>query len=323
MLRFFPPYVTWVLLGLVLGLRTISAGAEPLRVAIADLPYFTPALVAGWQNFFAAEGVDVQVVRCVNGKRCLQHLIDKEVDVATVADTPIMVAVHGGVPFDILATMTTSRDNTMVARKDRGINTPADLRGKRIGFVRGTSGHYFTDTFLTFNGITPDQVTLVELDSARAPQQIAAGDVDAAGLYQPHGPTALGLLGDKGLTLISPRLYTATMNLVSRPGVNDGDLSKLLRAIKRSIDYIQEDEARAKSLVAQRLKIDPTALNQTWDALNFRLSLGQSLLTTLEAESRWARRSGLVAREAAPDFLVRMRPGPLRTVDPTAITLIK
>ncbi len=298
------------------------AVAQPLRIAVAQLPYFSPALVANWQGFFAAEGLAVEIVPCVNGKRCLKHLTDKEVDVATVADTPIVTAVHDGLPFHILATMTTARDNSFVVRKDRGITLPADLRGKRIGFVRGTTGHYFTDTFLTFHGIGPDQVTLVELDPARAPQQIAAGEVDAAGLYQPHGPAALRLLGDKGLVLSAPRLYTVTMNLVAQPGLSDADAVKLLRALQRGIAYIRADPPRAQALVASQLKLDSKVLDETWRLLSFRLSMGQSLLTTLEAESRWMRRTGQVKGDEIPDFLARMRSGPLRAVDPTAFNLV-
>lgn len=314
----------WLLLTAQLLLTCWAAPtiAQPLRIAVAQLPYFSPALVAGWQGFFAAEGLAVEIVPCVNGRRCLKHLTDKEVDVATVADTPIVTAVHEGLPFQILATMTTSRDNSFVVRADRGIASPTDLRGKRIGYVRGTTGHYFTDTFLTFHGIGLDQVTLVELDSSRAPQQLAEGEVDAAGLYQPHGPAAMRLLGEKGRVLPAPRLYTATMNLVAKPGLSDADAVKLLRALQRATDYLRADQSRAQALVASQLKLDPKVVNEAWEMLSFRLSLGQSLLTTLEAESRWMRRTGQVKGDSSPDFLSRMRPGPLRSADPTAVTLV-
>lgn len=322
------PYRRWahrillVAAQLLLAIWVTPTFAQPLRVAVAQLPYFSPALIAGWQGFFAAEGLAVEIVPCVNGRRCLKHLTDKEVDVATVADTPIVTAVHEGFPFHILATMTTSRDNSFVARADRGIASPADLRGKRIGFVRGTTGHYFTDTFLTFHGIALNQVTLVELDAAMAPQQLAAGEVDAAGLYQPHGPAAMRLLGDKGLVLPAPRLYTVTMNLVAKPDLSDSDAAKLLRALQRATTYIRADPAPAQALVTSQLKLDPKVVNENWDLLSFRLSLGQSLLTTLEAESRWMRRTGQVQGDTTTDFLARMRPGPLRSLDPTAVTLV-
>lgn len=312
-------------LSVVLSVCLVDLGvafAQPLRVATAQLTYFSPALVAGWQGFFAAEGLQVEVIRCVNGRRCLEHLTAHQADVATVADTPIVLAAHQGQVFQILATMTTSRDNSFVVRSDRGIASPADLRGKRIGYVRGTSGHYFTDTFLTYHGIALDQITPVELDAARAPLQLAAGEVDAAGLYQPHGPQALRLLASQGRVLPAPRLYTATMNLVVRPGVSDADAVKLLRALQRANAYLQADAQRAQAQVARELRLDPASVQESWDLLSFRLSLGQSLLTALEAQSRWMRRTGQVQGEDSPDFLSMMRSGPLKQVDPSAVTLV-
>lgn len=316
-------FCRWLLAAHLLFVCWVApASAQPVRIAVAQLPYFSQVLVAGWQGFFAAEGLAVEVVPCVNGRSCLQLLTDNKVDIATVADTPVVTAVHSGLPFDILATVSTSRDNSFVARADRGIHSPADLVGKRIGFVRGTTGHYFTDTFLTFYGIGLDQVTMVDLDPARAPQQLASGEVDAAGLYRPHGPAAMRLLRDKAWVMPAPRLYTATMNLVAKPSLSDADATKLLRAMQRAIAFIRADEPRARALVASRLNLDPLVIEGGWPLMSFRLSLGQSLLTTLEAESRWMRRTGLVTGDTTPDFLARMRSGPLRALDPTAVTLV-
>lgn len=298
------------------------AAAKPIRIATAQLPYFSSGLIAGWQGFFAAEGLEVVVVPCANGRRCLQHLTDDEADVATVADTPIVAAVHMRLLFQILATLTTSHDNSVVVRNVSNISSASDLRGKRVGYVRGTTGHYFTDTFLTYNGIGLDQVTLVELDPARAPQQLAAGEVDAAGLYQPHGSEALRLLGNGGHVLAAPRLYTATMNLVAKQSLAESDAIKVLRAVQRANEFMRADPARAQALVSSRLKLDAKMVSQTWSLMTFRLSLGQSLLTTLEAQSRWMMRTKQVKGESGPDFLERMRSGPLRAVDPAAVTLV-
>jgi len=59
------------------------------------------------------------------------------------------------------------------------------------------------------------------------------------------------------------------------------------------------------------------------DGYEFRLSLDQTLLSTLEAESRWAVREGLVESKAVPDYLELMRVEPLRALDPRAMTIVK
>lgn len=299
-----------------------SAEAAPLTLAIPDLAGYAPALIAEAAGYFSAEGLDLRILHCINGKRCLQHLADGEAQLAATAETPIMFATHAGKVFDIVATMgTTTRDVALVARSDRGISSAGDLKGKRIGFVRGTSSHFFTDTYLLFHGIDRASVTLVPLDIAESAEHLARGDVDAAGMWQPYVAHARALLGDRGLTLPSPRLFTLSSNLVSQPGVGDADLGKILRAMRRAVALIDAQPHRAQAVLAIRLKVEPETLNGLFEMYDFKLTLSQSLLATLEAESRWAQRSGLVPAGSPPDYLERFHPGPLRALDRRAVTV--
>jgi ABC-type nitrate/sulfonate/bicarbonate transport system substrate-binding protein len=307
-----------------LGSVAVLAMVASQATAVADVVAFAPAQIAEAEGYFASEGLDLKLLHCVNGKRCLQHLTDGEADLATVADIPIMFAAHAGKQFDIIASMSTSsRDNNFIARRDHGIQTVADLKGKRIGFISGTTGHYFTDTFLLFHRIDRASVTMVPLDPAHAAEQLAHGDVDAAGLYTPQGPHAMALLGDKGMELPNPRLYAPTFQLVARRGVKDDDLVKVLRAIRRAAELLEKEPDRAKSILARQLKVQPAELGNIADAFEFRVTLSQHLLTSLEAESRWAVREGLVGAGPVPDYLERMRLKPLQSIDARAVSIIK
>ena len=303
-----------------------AAAAAPLTLAIADTPAFAPALLAEAEGYFVAEGLDLKIVHCVNGRRCLQHLTDGEAQLATVADTPIVMASHAGARFDIVATFASGYENRLIARVDRGIRVPADLQGKRIGFVKGTTGQYFTDSYLIFNDIDPGAVTMVPLEATEAVERLARGDVDAAGLYQPHGYLATQRLGKNAVVLPGTRLNTVTFNLVSQTaaaGVRDEELVKILRALKRACDHIALQPARARALLAARLNLEPTVLDAIWSDYEFRLALEQSLIANLEAESRWAVREGLVPRGPLPDYLPLFRPAPLRAVDRRAVSIVK
>ena len=317
--------VRWLLLGLSLSLAA-PAQAAPRVLAIADLPAFASALIAEAEGFYAAEGLDLKIIHCVNGLRCLKHLLDGEAQLATVADTPIVMAVHGGAKFDIIATIAVARHNRFVARADKGIRSLADLKGKRIGYVKGTSGHYFTDTFLLMNGIDQSAVTMVPLSATEVVDSLVNGDIDAAGLYQPHGYLAMQRLGANAVQPASSRAYPVTLNLVASVGpsrIADAELVKVLRALRHANRFIEQQPERARALIAAKLKLDATLLAAIWGDKDFAVELSQPLITTLEAESRWAVREGLVSQRAMPDFLDMIKPAALQSLDRRAVTLIK
>lgn len=311
-------------MALLAGLAGSSATAAPLVIAIGESTLFAPLQLAAQEGYFAAEGLDVRVQPCLNGRRCLRHLTDGEAQVATVADTPMVFALHAGHRFDIVATFgTSSRDTAVIARADRGIRTPADLAGKRIGVTRGTSAHYFANVFLLVNGVSRDSVKFVFLDPARGAEPLLLGEVDAASFYRPVGPQALQQLGPRGAQLPTLRPYTTMVNLVAQPGLGQDTLLRLLRATQRGIVLLNSRPAHAHGRLAALWHQDAKAVAAQLDGYDFRLVLDQNLLSTLEAESRWAVREGLVDNPAMPDYLGLMRVEPLRTLEPRAMTVVK
>ncbi len=198
----------------VIGLGT-ACSAQAVTLAIADIPLFSTALIAEAEGYFTAEGLDLKIIHCVLGKRCLKHLTDGEAQYATVVDTGLVLASLAGVKFEVLATLaTTSRQNRLIARADHGIKGVADLKGKRIGVVKGTAIHYFTDTLLQFYGLTSSQYTLVGLEAADQAGPLLRGEIDAAGMVDPAAYKALQTLGSNAVVIPDQKIYTLSANLV-------------------------------------------------------------------------------------------------------------
>ncbi len=309
-----------------IGLGTVGS-VQAVTLALSDHPLFSTAVLADAEGYFKAEGLDLKIIPCVNGQRCLKHLTDGEAQYAVASDTPIMQASLAGAKFEVLATLgTTSRHNRLLARADHGIKGVADLKGKRIGVIIGTTGHYFTDTLLQFYGLAPAQYTLVDLDPADQTGRLLRGELDAIGVNSPSADKAVATLGSKAVLMPDPKIVTFTVNLVGltiAAGGRDEDAIKLLRALKRAHQLIISKPELARAVVAARLKLAPAALAVIWKDLEFEFSLGQTLITTLEAQARWALRNNLVAGGKMPDYLDYVRIGPLKTVDRRAVTLIK
>ena len=76
-------------------------------------------------------------------------------------------------------------------------------------------------------------------------------------------------------------------------------------------------------MVAKRLRIAAPEMDALWKDYDFSISLAQPLIASLEAQSRWAMREGLVGSAKMPDYLSYVDTAPLRSVDPDAVTLVK
>ena len=102
------------------------------------------------QGYYLQEGLEATPHLHPYGKLALQEVLDGKADFATVAETPVMFAIMKGEKISIIATIQTSnRNNAILARKDKGILTPDDLKGKKIGATFGTTSAIFYGRFFS------------------------------------------------------------------------------------------------------------------------------------------------------------------------------
>ncbi len=320
-------FAGWVLGGWLIAM-SVAAAPSSFTIAVAQLPHAAPFLIADAQGYFTAEGLNVKILRCTVGRVCMQNLLDGQAQFATVGELPIVMASFQRKDFAVLATYVTSgREFRIVVRKDRNIRRASDLVGKRIGAIKGASGEYFADWFLTYQGVPTADVETVALPPQDPIGPLVRGEVDAAALFDPHGREALHRFGSQVVQLPSPALFTNTLNLVTAggaAGVRDDDVLKLLRAVARATTFMRSQPDEAKKIVAAVLKMDALELSQSWEDFEFKLQLGQPLLNRLEAQARWAlREKAAPAGAVMPDYLDLIRTSPLRSLDPRAVRLVQ
>lgn len=325
--------VRWVawgrhLLAACIAALSLGAMAQPMVIAVSRTSLALPFYVAEAQNHFAAEGVAVKVQECIGGQRCLKQLFDGQVVLATASEMPVTLHSFTRADFAIVATfVSSSRDVKLIARKSAGISVVADLAAKRIGTVKGTSAHYFLDAFLLFHGIDPKKIELVALSPEQIEPALKAGQIDAATVWEPFAHKSMRALAGDGAVLPAARIYTETFNLIgSRKAITEreADVVKVLRALGRAQRFIREQPLQAQAILKARLQEDQGFIDATWRDFDYRLSLDQSLLSTLEGQARWALREGHVpAGSISANFLQFVDTGPLRKADPAAVTLVK
>lgn len=125
--RLVPPIVEQVTLG-----TSHSISASLLFIALE-------------QGFLRQEGIELNFQEYKSAKLAFDDVCDGQLDLALVAETPVVFTAFERRDFHILASLYADyNDPKILARKASGITTPATLQGKRIGTTaQGQSAHYF------------------------------------------------------------------------------------------------------------------------------------------------------------------------------------
>ena len=300
--------------------------SEPFILATTPYAGAAPALVAVAKGYFEAEGLKVTVQSHTSGKAALDTVIAGSADVATVAELPVALAAVKGHPVTILATLSTQTDYGVVGRTDRGISTPASLKGKRIAVTTGTSGDFFLDALLIRQRLSRADVQVIDRKPGEMVDALGKGEADAVATWEPYVSDTRQRLGANATVFPSEGIYESTLNLAaSHDFVNKrGDaVKKILRAMVRAEQFMTSNQAASEVIVAKALKKSPDEARQLLGKNRFDLSLEQNLLLIMEDESRWAVKNKIVEAKGPPNFLNAVYVDGLVAVKPRSVTVIR
>lgn len=320
------------LLGCRIGLLILcmlvasAAMAEPLRLTISRTPLSLPFYVAMDQKLFEAEGLELEIQQVIGGYRAMRELLQGQADLATPSDAVIMFNSFDAPGFVILASFVGTRDDLkVIVGPDSGILSATDLPGKRVGTVKASASHYYLDTLAILNGVHPKQFELVELAPEAMEGALAEGRVDAVAIWHPFAFQALNNIPGARM-LDDDRFYNFSFNLVATPqAVKDRreEIVQLLAVLDRSIQFIHSSREKVKDVLYRHLDIDPDYGTWLLDHFSYRLELQQGLIVQLESEARWAIYSGTLDQERVPNYLDLIEPGPLHSIAPDAVKIVK
>lgn len=313
---------------LALTLHVGVAAAQALTFAVSRGPVSLAAYVADEQGYFKREGVHVQMRDCASGRDCVAMLDDGGADVATAAELVVTLSSFTRSDLTIIATISASAHQIkLVARRSAGVDSPQQLRGKRVGTVAGTSAEYFLDSWLLFHDLTSKDVAVVPLAPVQLSGALVRREVDAIAIWEPHASAALKELGDDGVTLPNPRVYTQFFSLVTtRESIakRETALIALLRALMSAQHFIAEQPRAAREILVARLGIGPSMADAALREQDFRVRLDQALVSTMGSQARWAVREGQVKSGAKPpNPLMLVEPALLNQLNSGAVTLVR
>jgi NitT/TauT family transport system substrate-binding protein len=306
-----------------------SRPAGPLeQVTIANIRYpgTCPVIVAQAKGYFAAEGILATISNHTTGQATLDAVFRGQANLGSTGDLPVMFAVMNRQPASIVATIATAENDLgIVGRKDRGVVTPASLKGKRIGVPLVSGGHFLLDAFLTRQKLSTSDITVRNLKPEELSAALAKGDIDAASTWQPYLGTLQTQLGENGATFLSGGIYDAAVGLIGSKDYvanHPETIKSVLRALVSAARFCRNSPDAALEFVAEAMKPDIVNLKELWPLYRFNVALDQSLVLALEDETRWALKNKLTDRTDMPNYLNHVYLDALQSITPSAVTII-
>jgi sulfonate transport system substrate-binding protein len=160
------------------------------------------------EEHFRLQGVAVKWVEFSSGPPMMEAMNVGSIDYGAVGDTPPVFAQAAGAGIVYAAGQPITNGQGLLVPRDSAIRSIADLKGKRIGFTKGSSAHNIVLRTLEKAGIAYTEIAPVYLTPPDAGPAFANGSIDAWAIWDPY--FAIGEARQQGRILVNAREITKT-----------------------------------------------------------------------------------------------------------------
>jgi NitT/TauT family transport system substrate-binding protein len=263
--------------------------AEPLKIAYSDWPGWVAWEIGVQKGWFKEAGVDVEFL-WFDYVPSMDAYVAGKVDGVCMTNGDALVTGATGKPSVGIIINDYSNGNDMIVGAP-GIESIKDLKGKKVGLEKGFVEQLLLITGLEKNGMSFEDITLVNTPTNETPQVLASKAVDAIGAWQPNSGQALKVLpGSKPIFtsadapgLIYDLLYVSPESLEK----HRDEWAKVTQVWYRISDYIHNEQNLddVLKILSARVKITPEEYEP--------FLKGTHILTLDEAQKRWDTADGL------------------------------
>jgi len=246
-----------------------------------------PIYVARELGFFEKAGLDVEIITPSETADGLKLVAAGKVDLSVSYEPQTIIAASGGIDVRVVGSLINHPLTTLMFLKGKGIDKPADLNGKKIGYTVPGLMDIMLQAFATINGVKDYQPVNVGFTIIPS---LVAGKVDAVmGPFKTYETVELAHSGYEAgyfeLEKWGIPDYEELV-LVCSPAVLDGKNSAirgLVEAISDAVAYARKDPDAALNLYLKAVpEADPATETEA-----FKLTLPYYTAAASQVAARW------------------------------------
>ncbi|MBI4784332.1 MAG: aliphatic sulfonate ABC transporter substrate-binding protein [Oscillatoriophycideae cyanobacterium NC_groundwater_1537_Pr4_S-0.65um_50_18] len=209
-------------------------------------------------------GATVEWALFPSGPPMLEAMNAGKIDFGGVGESPpIFSQAAGGQFYYVSVTPLSAASQDIVVSKDSVIQTPADLKGKKVALQKGSSAHYLLLKALEEASVPVDQVEVISLSPADARAAFEQGNVDAWSIWDPFLAVAQQNSNIRGLNVGRERrtYFLASQQFAkSQPAL----LKTVLEAAKENGNWIAQNIQEVAQRFSKDIKVDQAVLQEVY-----------------------------------------------------------
>jgi sulfonate transport system substrate-binding protein len=238
-----------------------NAKGAPVKVNIALNGKMGPLVIArekGWfEEEFKAMNAEVKWSEFTSGPPLLESLASNRVDLSFLGDGALIAGLDKKLPFEVIAQTGTGESNVRIlVQKNGDIKKIKDLKGKTVGVPLGTTAHVYLIKALKANGLTTDDVKLINLQPDDAQAAFESKKLDAWSVWNPYYLN--NVEKGNGLTLNVNKKIFAPGAIIARKGFAEEHpeiVQAYLRVYKKAADWQIENPDEASEIYSRATKL--------------------------------------------------------------------
>ncbi|GAB2798777.1 ABC transporter substrate-binding protein [Halomonas shantousis] len=260
---------------------------RPLKVMLDWYlnPVHGPLVIAREKGFFERQGLDVELISPADPSVPPKLVAANRVDIAISYQPQLHLQVDQGLPVVRIGTLVATPLNIVVVRQDSGIDSMAQLKGKKVGYSVGGVEEVLLAAMLEHNGLSLDDVEMVNVNFSLTPALISK-QVDAvtgafrnyelAQMAQEGVPGRAFFIEEEGIPIYDELIFVANRDTLN---VNRDAYSRFLQAVEDATSWIINHPEEGWDIFKQSDSALDTPLNEkAWFATLPRLALRPAAL---------------------------------------------
>ena len=228
---------------------------ESVSIAINPWPGYEFLYLAEKKGYFEIAGANITLVQMGSLADAQRAYISGQVDgMASTIIEAVQAQPLGGKPLKIVMVPDYSNGGDSIISSNK-ITSFHELKGKRIGCEISSLGIYILQRALVKNGLTLDDVSVVNTEQLDGEQALLNGNIDA---FVTYPPVALDILKHKRFKKIFssaeiPGEIIDTISISDEVLIRNPNLvSRLHNAWQMAIDYSATNKSEAYAIMAKR-----------------------------------------------------------------------